>query len=81
MLGKSLDAKFMLSEFDDAGVNAEHAQPDLLYGLVDLQDGVNPDIYWLGTENFFAIAKYNRSFFYAMSVIELGNAVKQQRSR
>lgn len=81
MLGKSLDAKFSLKEFDDAGVSTENAPPDLLYGLVDLQDGDKPNLYWLGTENFFAITKYNRSFFYAMSVIELGNAVKQQRSK
>ena len=80
MLGLSLDAKFMLHEFDNAGVYAENAPSDILYGLVDLQDGDKPDLYWLGTENFFAITKYNRSFFYAMSVIELGNAVKQLRA-
>ncbi len=79
-LGQGLEAKFMLHEFDEAGVNAEHAPLYLLYGLVDLQDGDRPDLYWLGTMNFFAITKYNRSFFYAMSVIELGNAVKQQRT-
>jgi membrane-bound lytic murein transglycosylase B len=80
MLGLSLDAKFMLHEFDNAGVYTENAPSTILYGLVDLQDGDKPDLYWLGTENFFAITKYNRSFFYAMSVIELGNAVKQQRA-
>ena len=69
-----------LHEFDNAGVYAENAPSDILYGLVDLQDGDKPDLYWLGTENFFAITKYNRSFFYAMSVIELGNAVKQLRA-
>ena len=51
------------------------------YGLVDLQNGEDPTEYWLGTANFFAITKYNRSFFYAMSVIELGKAVRVMRGR
>ncbi len=45
-------------------------------GLIDLPNGTNPTEYWLGTDNFFVITQYNRSFFYAMSVIELGYAVK-----
>jgi membrane-bound lytic murein transglycosylase B len=46
-----------------------------------LQDGNRPTLYWLGTANFFSIAQYNRSFFYAMTVIELGKAIKEQRPR
>ena len=36
--------------------------------------------YWLGAANFFAITKYNRSFFYAMSVIDLSRAVRASRT-
>jgi membrane-bound lytic murein transglycosylase B len=80
MLGKSLEAKFTLDEFTRAGVSANDSLPNSIsYGLVDLQDGERPTLYWLGTANFFAIAQYNRSFFYAMTVIELGKAVRQQR--
>jgi membrane-bound lytic murein transglycosylase B len=80
MIGKSLDATFSLDEFTAAGVRTAQAIPaDLRYGLVDLQDGERPTLYWLGTENFFALTKYNRSFFYAMSVIDLGHAVQQKR--
>lgn len=80
MLGKSLEAKFTLDEFSRAGVSLNDSLPNAIsYGLVDLQDGERPTLYWLGTANFFAIAQYNRSFFYAMTVIELGKAVRQQR--
>jgi membrane-bound lytic murein transglycosylase B len=52
---------------------------DRLYGLVDLQNGADPTEYWVANANFFAITKYNRSYFYAMSVIELGRAMRLAR--
>jgi membrane-bound lytic murein transglycosylase B len=80
MIGQSLEAKFSRDEFEQAGVAINDTIPaEISYGLVDLQDGERPTLYWLGTTNFFAIAQYNRSFFYAMTVIELGKAVRQQR--
>jgi membrane-bound lytic murein transglycosylase B len=48
-------------------------------GLIDLQMGYDPDEYWVGGPNFFVITQYNRSYFYAMSVVELGNAIKTTR--
>src|SRR5690606_12526765 len=81
-IGQGLQAKFSLPELETAGVTSPVAPPpDLLYGLVDLQNGAEPTEYWLGTDNFYAITQYNRSFFYAMSVIDLGRAVKQARQR
>jgi membrane-bound lytic murein transglycosylase B len=80
MIGQSLEAKFTRDEFQQAGIAINDDIPATIsYGLVDLQDGDRPTLYWLGTTNFFAIAQYNRSFFYAMTVIELGKAVRQQR--
>jgi membrane-bound lytic murein transglycosylase B len=49
------------------------------YGLVDLQNGADATEYWVANNNFFAITNYNRSYFYAMSVIELGRAVRLSR--
>ncbi len=79
-LGQSLEAKYTLEEMRTAGIAAAGEAPaDLSYGLVDLQNGSEATEYWVGTANFFAITKYNRSFFYAMSVAELGRAVRAAR--
>ena len=51
--------------------------------LIELQNGDpsiagNAPIYVAGTENFYAITRYNWSSYYAMAVIELGREVAQQ---
>ena len=43
-----------------------------------IEMNTHPTQYWLGSANFFAITKYNRSFYYAMAVIELSKAIKQR---
>lgn len=79
-IGQKLEAKFRLDELKAAGVSPTVEPPaDMLFGLVDLQNGGEPTEYWLGANNFFAITQYNRSFFYAMSVIDLGRAVRTAR--
>jgi membrane-bound lytic murein transglycosylase B len=45
--------------------------------LIELQNGGDPPTYVAGTENFYAITRYNWSSYYAMAVIELGQAVKE----
>ena len=52
-----------------------HAGP---YALVELQNGDAPNSYVAGTENFYVVTRYNWSSYYAMAVIELGEAVKSQ---
>lgn len=49
--------------------------------LVDLVTPKRPTEYHIGLKNFYAITRYNRSFFYAMSVLELGEAVKASLRR
>ena len=43
--------------------------------LVELQNGEAAPSYVAGTTNFYAITRYNWSSYYAMAVIELGEAV------
>jgi membrane-bound lytic murein transglycosylase B len=47
--------------------------------LVDLPDGDEPTRYVLGTQNFHAITSYNRSYFYAMAVIDLAEVLARER--
>ncbi len=80
-ISQGLEATNTLDELRDSGVTSDVAPPaDLRYGLVDLQNGDGPTEYWLATNNFFAITQYNRSYFYAMSVVDLGRAVRVARS-
>ena len=52
---------------------------DTLCALIDLVTPDAPTEYWVGLQNFYVITRYNRSSFYAMSVMELASAVKQSR--
>ena len=79
-INAGLSASITQAELEQAGIVPGTAlPPGLKFGLVDLQNGFEPDEYWLGTDNFFAITQYNRSYFYAMSVINLGRAVRNAR--
>lgn len=80
LIGQGLEAKFSRAQIVEAGVIVPQQVPDaIIYGLVDLEDNGRPVQYWLGTNNFFAITRYNRSYYYAMAVIELGQAISRQR--
>lgn len=81
LLNRGLSATLRAEELLDAGVTPDVPLPgERLYGLVDLQNGAEPTEYWAASENFFAITRYNRSYFYAMSVLDLGRAVREARS-
>lgn len=80
MINQGLVAKFAAQDLTAAGISTTSAlPPGMNFGLVDLQNGADPTEYWLATNNFFAITQYNRSYFYAMSVVELGRAVRLSR--
>jgi membrane-bound lytic murein transglycosylase B len=75
-----LDARYSPAELQGAGVAPRSPlADDRTYGLIDLQNGAEATEYWVANANFFAITKYNRSYFYAMSVVELGRAVRLSR--
>ena len=49
--------------------------------LIELRNGSNAPSYVAGTENFYAITRYNWSSYYAMAVIELAEAVAREFTR
>jgi membrane-bound lytic murein transglycosylase B len=57
-------------QLDEPG--AQHQGP---LALIELQNGEQPAQYFAGSKNFYAITRYNWSSYYAMAVIELGQAV------
>ncbi len=71
----------ILPSFTAAQLEQHGAQPlaELpqreIYALVELQNGDGDSEYVLGSRNFFALTRYNRSSYYAMAVLQLGQAV------
>lgn len=69
-----------LSEYRAAGFQFGTPLPEkTLATLVSLSSPRAPTAYWLGLNNYYVITRYNRSAAYAMSVIELGNAISAAR--
>ncbi len=56
-----------------------HADSERLAALIDLVSPEAPTEYWLGFDNFYVITRYNRSSFYAMSVFQLAETLREQR--
>lgn len=49
--------------------------------LIELRNGEDAPSFVLGTENFYAVTRYNWSSYYAMAVIELGETIERDRQR
>lgn len=62
------------------GISAK-ADPQASVALIDLVSPGRETEYWLGYENFYVITRYNRSSFYAMSVFQLGEEIRNRMPR
>lgn len=72
---------FTTEQLAARGIHAREPVPEgMKLTLVDLPEGDAPTRHVLGANNFYAITRYNRSYFYAMSVIELANAIEAGRA-
>ncbi len=83
LLAPDILPTFSLDTFQTKGIQLpeeaqQHPGP---YALVELQNGDSPNSYVAGTENFYVVTRYNWSSYYAMAVIELGQAVQERMGR
>ena len=68
---------FTILELTAAGITSnDEIAPDEKLVLADLVNVDAPPDHVLGTQNFYAITRYNRSYFYAMAVIELATTLR-----
>lgn len=82
VLGSGSPPEWTAADLAQHGVSSTRPLPaDRKLYLVDLQRGDGTTQYVLGAQNFYVITRYNRSFFYAMAVIELAEALRQAASQ
>jgi membrane-bound lytic murein transglycosylase B len=81
LLAPDILPSFTPAQFAEHGAALERAAQDLPgpLALVELFNGDAPPSYVAGTQNFYAVTRYNWSSYYALAVIELGAAVAAAR--
>ena len=64
------------AELEAHGLRAKGWIPaDMPLALIELPEGDGPALHHLGGPNFYVVTRYNWSSYYALAVIELGQAV------
>ena len=82
LLAPDIVPEFTAAEFSAAGARLSDAglAADSKLALVEVENGGAAPSYVAGTTNFYAITRYNWSSYYALAVIELGEAVARERA-
>ncbi|EHR71624.1 lytic murein transglycosylase B [Burkholderiales bacterium JOSHI_001] len=81
LLGPDILPSFTPAQFAERGALLSPAgqQHEGSLALVELQNGSAAPSYYAGTENFYAVTRYNWSSYYAFAVIDLAAAVEAAR--
>ena len=79
LLGAGIRPSLDRPALQQAGVAAENLPSRYPAALIDLVTPGDATEYWWGFNNFYAITRYNRSSFYAMSVVQLAEAIRSRR--
>ncbi|MFG6429006.1 lytic murein transglycosylase B [Roseateles sp. LYH14W] len=82
LLAPDIKPTFTAAELLEAGAEPSEAARDHVgaMAVIELQNGPKkPTTVLLGTQNFWVVTRYNWSAYYALAVIELGQAVKAKR--
>ena len=81
LIANDINPAFDAATLASHGVKAaDGSAPSGKAAFVELVTPGEDSEYWLGYQNFYVITRYNRSSFYAMSVFQLGEAVKAART-
>lgn len=82
LIEAGIEPRFDATQLAAHGVRPAVDTPDeTRFALIDLPNADAAPDYTLGPRNFYVLTRYNRSSFYAMAVIELGQAVRAARTR
>lgn len=77
LLEAGIKPAFSVTELESYGITLKEELPeDTQVALVEMESPDAPPVYYVGLDNFYAITRYNQSSFYAISVIELGRALR-----
>ncbi len=82
LLAPDILPSFSAAQFADHGAVLDEAglAHSGALALVELQNGERAPSYVAGTQNFYTLTRYNWSSYYAMAVIDLAQALAQQRA-
>jgi membrane-bound lytic murein transglycosylase B len=82
LVAAGIKPQFAFAELAARGVAVAGEPPaaGIALALVDLPSRAAPIEYRLGSANFYAITRYNRSNFYAAAVSDLAQALRQRRN-
>ena len=82
LLAPDIRPTFTIEQFTALGArlpDGDRPDPTGLLAMVELRNGEQPSTYVAGTENFWAISRYNWSAYYTMAVIDLADTLAQRR--